>query len=33
MPKARQVEVDTIYELLRALNLPVIDFKDTRLAA
>jgi len=33
MPRPRQVEIDTIYALLRNLNLPVIDLKETRLAA
>jgi hypothetical protein len=31
MPKPMQVEVDTIYRLLKNLNLSVIDQKDTRL--
>ena len=33
MPRPRQVEIDTIYKLLQNLNLPVIDLKETRLAA
>jgi 4-hydroxy-tetrahydrodipicolinate synthase len=33
MPKPRQEEIDTIYRLLSNLTLPVIDIKDTRLAA
>lgn len=33
MPKPRQEEVDTIYRLLMNLELPVIDKKETRLAA
>jgi len=33
MPKPRQEEIDTIYRLLKNLNLPVIDRQDTKLAA
>jgi len=33
MPKPRQEEIDTIYRLLKNLNLSVIDVKETRLAA
>jgi 4-hydroxy-tetrahydrodipicolinate synthase len=33
MPKPQQVEIDTIYRLLRQLGLSVIDLKETRLAA
>ncbi len=33
MPKPRQEEIDTIYRLLTNLKLPVIDIKETRLAA
>lgn len=33
MPKPRQEEIDTIYRLLKNLRLPVIDIKETRLAA
>jgi hypothetical protein len=33
MPKPQQQEIDTLYRLLKALNLPVIDMKETRLAA
>ena len=33
MPKPKQAEIDTLYRLLKALNLPVIDLKETRLAA
>lgn len=33
MPKPLQHEVDTLYQLLTALGLPVIDLKETRLAA
>jgi hypothetical protein len=33
MPRPLQQEVDTLYQLLKALGLPVIDLKETRLAA
>lgn len=33
MPKPKQHEIDTIYALLKRLNLSVIDLKDTRIAA
>jgi len=33
MPKPRQDEIDTLYRLLKAANMPVIDMKETRLAA
>ena len=33
MPKPQQVEIDTLYRLLTNLKLPVIDMKETRLAA
>lgn len=33
MPKPRQEEIDQIYRLLVALKLPVVDMKETRLAA
>jgi dihydrodipicolinate synthase/N-acetylneuraminate lyase len=33
MPKPKQEEIDTLYRLLTALELPVIDLKETRLAA
>ena len=33
MPKPKQVEIDTIYRLLTALNLPVIEPNDTKIAA
>jgi dihydrodipicolinate synthase/N-acetylneuraminate lyase len=33
MPRPRQEEIDTLYILLKALNLDVIDYKETRLAA
>ena len=33
MPKPKQEEIDTLYRLLAALDLPVIDLKETRLAA
>jgi hypothetical protein len=33
MPKPKQEEIDTIYRLLKNLNLDVIDLKETRLAA
>jgi hypothetical protein len=29
MPRPRQVEIDTLYELLQALRLPVIERSDT----
>jgi dihydrodipicolinate synthase/N-acetylneuraminate lyase len=33
MPKPRQEEIDSLYRLLKAANMPVIDLKETRLAA
>jgi hypothetical protein len=33
MPKPQQTEIDTLYRLLTDLKLPVIDMKETRLAA
>jgi 4-hydroxy-tetrahydrodipicolinate synthase len=33
MPKPKQEEIDTIYSLLKALGVSVIDLKETRLAA
>jgi dihydrodipicolinate synthase/N-acetylneuraminate lyase len=33
MPKPQQVEIDTIYRLLRQVGLSVIELKETRLAA
>jgi dihydrodipicolinate synthase/N-acetylneuraminate lyase len=33
MPTPRQIEIDTIYHLLKAMKLPVIDVKEARLAA
>jgi dihydrodipicolinate synthase/N-acetylneuraminate lyase len=33
MPKPQQTEIDTLYRLLTNLKLPVIDMKETRLAA
>jgi 4-hydroxy-tetrahydrodipicolinate synthase len=33
MPKPKQIEIDTIYQLLVALNLPVISRNDLRIAA
>lgn len=33
MPRPRQVEIDTIYRLLQNAGIPVIDLKETRLAA
>ena len=33
MPQPKQEEIDTIYRLLKALNLPVIDVNEARLAA
>ena len=33
MPKPRQEEIDTLYDLLKNLGLEVIDVKETRLAA
>jgi len=33
MPKPLQQEIDTLYRLLKTVGLPVIDIKDTRLAA
>jgi dihydrodipicolinate synthase/N-acetylneuraminate lyase len=33
MPLPREVEIDTIYDLLRKLNLSVIDKSETNLSA
>jgi hypothetical protein len=33
MPKPRQDEIDTLYRLLKAADMPVIGLKETRLAA
>ena len=33
MPKPQQHEIDTLYRLLKNVGLPVIDIKETRLAA
>jgi dihydrodipicolinate synthase/N-acetylneuraminate lyase len=33
MPKPKQEEIDTIYRLLKNLNLDVIEMKETRIAA
>jgi 4-hydroxy-tetrahydrodipicolinate synthase len=33
VPKPRQEEIDTLYRLLQAADMPVIDLKETRLAA
>jgi 4-hydroxy-tetrahydrodipicolinate synthase len=33
MPKPKQDEIETLYRLLKSIGVPVIDFKDTRIAA
>jgi hypothetical protein len=33
MPEPQQGEIDTLYRLLMALDLPVIDPRETQLAA